>query len=126
MTAEPLTPPMVEAKLRQLVGDLSRAQVTLAELRDREVDSKHALNRARRRALLSAECPKITRGGWSAAERDAWVADQVADLEEAFDRAVVARESAQDHLRTLRDQADCVRSLSASVRASYEMAGAAG
>lgn len=126
MTAEPLTPVATEQKLRQLVNDLGRAQVALSVARDAEVDAKHALNRARRRALLSAECPKITRGGWSAAERDAWVSDRVTDLEEAYDRAVVVRESAQDHLRVLRDQAECVRSLNASVRLAYGMAGAVG
>lgn len=123
---EPLTPVAVEAKLRSLVTDLARAQTALAQARDLEVDAKHAMNRARRRALLSAECPKITRGGWSAAERDAWVDDQVTDLAEAYDRAVVTRESAQDHLRVLRDQGEIVRSLGASVRLAYGMAGVTG
>jgi hypothetical protein len=35
----------------------------------------------------------------------------------------VTRESAQDHLRVLRDQAEIVRSLGASVRQAYELAG---
>jgi hypothetical protein len=48
VSAEPLTPVGVEAKLRQLVNDLGRAQVTLATLRDREVDAKHALNSSAR------------------------------------------------------------------------------
>lgn len=125
MSAEPLTPVDIERKLRQLVTDLARAQSALAQARDIEVDKKHDLNRARRRALLSEKSPKVTRGGYTTAERDAWVDDQVADLQLAYDKAVIARESAQDHLRVLRDQAEIVRSLGASVRQAYEMAGAA-
>ena len=49
--------------------------------------------------------------------------EQVTDLRFAYDRAVVTRESAQDHLRVLRDQAEIVRSLGASVRQVYELAG---
>jgi len=122
--AEPLTPLAVEAKLRSLVTDLTRAQQALAQARDVEVDAKHELNRARRRALLSGQAPKVTRGGVTTAERDAWVDDKVTDLQFTYDRAVVTRESAQDHLRVLRDQAEIVRSLGASVRQAYEMAGA--
>jgi hypothetical protein len=122
-TPEPLTPLAIESKLRQLVTELTRAQSSLALARDLEVDAKHAWERARRRALLSEKSPKVTRGGYTTAERDAWVDDQVTDLRFAYDRAVVTRESAQDHLRVLRDQAEIVRSLGASVRQAYELAG---
>jgi hypothetical protein len=76
--------------------------------------------------LLSGKAPKVARGGFTTAERDAWVDSEVADLQFAYDRAVVARESAQDHLRVLRDQAEIVRSLGASVRQAYELAGTVG
>ena len=120
---ETLTPVDIERRLRSLVNDLTRAQLALAQARDIEVDAKHALGRARRRALLSDKAPKVSRGGATTAERDAWVDDQVADLYFAYDKATVARESAQDHLRVLRDQAEIVRSLGASVRQAYELAG---
>lgn len=110
MTTEPLTPVDIERRLRGLLNDLTRAQAALAQARDLEVDAKHDLGRARRRALLSGQCPKVARGGWTTSERDAWVDSEVADLQFAYDRAVVARESAQDHLRVLRDQAEIVRS----------------
>ena len=100
-TPEPLTPLAIESKLRQLVTELTRAQSSLALARDLEVDAKHAWERARRRALLSEKSPKVTRGGYTTAERDAWVDDQVTDLRFAYDRAVVTRESAQDHLRAV-------------------------
>ena len=121
---EPLTPMSIEAKLRHLVTELTRAQGALAQARDLEVDARHEHDRARRRALLSEKSPKVTRGGYTTAERDAWVDEQVTDLRFKYDRAVVTRESAQDHLRVLRDQAEIVRSLGASVRQAYELAGA--
>jgi hypothetical protein len=126
MTVEPLTPLSVEQKLRQLVNDLARAQVVLREARDAEVEAKHAHDRARRRALLSEKSPRVTRGGYTTAERDAWVDDQVADLRFDYDRAAVVREAAQDRLRVLLAQAEIVRSLGASVRQAYELANATG
>ena len=122
---EPLTPVDIERRLRSLVNDLTRAQQALAQARDIEVDRKHELGRERRRALLATERPKVARGGFTTAERDAWVDERVAVQQFDYDKAVVARESAQDHLRVLRDQAEIVRSLGASVRQAYEMAGVA-
>ena len=124
-TPDALTPVDIERRLRQLVNDLTRAQQALAQARDVEVDKKHDLNRERRRAMLSGKAPKVARGGYTTAERDAWVDDQVSGLQFDYDKAVIARESAQDHLRVLRDQAEIVRSLGASVRQAYEMAGSA-
>ena len=122
---EPLTPLAVEMRLRALVNDLSRAQMVLREARDAEVDARHAYDRARRRELLSEKSPRVTRGGYTTAERDAWVDSQCSDLKFDADKATVVREAAQDKLRVLLAQAEIVRSLGASVRQSYEMAGAA-
>jgi hypothetical protein len=123
MTAEPLTPLAVEAKLRQLVGDLTRAQAELREARDAEVDARHEYDRARRRALLSDKSPKVTRGGYTVAEQSAWVDEQCADLKFSADKATAVREAAQDRLRVLLAQAEIVCSLGASVRQAFEMAG---
>ena len=122
-TPEPLTPLAVEAKLRQLVTELSRAQSALRQARDLEVDARHEYDRAKRRALLSEKSPKVTRGGYTVAEQSAWVEDQCADLKLKSDKATVVREAAQDHLRVLLAQAEIVRSLGASVRQAYELAG---
>jgi hypothetical protein len=122
-TPEPLTPLDVETRLRHLVTDLARAQAALRQARDLEVDARHEHDRARRRALLSEKSPKVTRGGYTTAERDAWVDEQCADLKFAADKATVVREAGQDRLRVLLAQAEIVRSLGASVRQSYEMAG---
>lgn len=122
-TPEPLTPLSVEAKLRHLVTDLTRAQVSLAQARDLEVDARHEYDRAKRRALLSEKSPKVTRGGYTVAEQSAWVDEQCADLKFGSDKATVVREAAQDRLRVLLAQAEIVRSLGASVRQAYDMAG---
>jgi len=123
MSDEPLTPLTVEAKLRSLVTDLTRAQSALRQARDLEVDARHDHDRARRRALLSDKSPKVTRGGYTTAERDAWVDEQCADLRFAADKATVVREAGQDRLRVLLAQAEIVRSLGASVRQAYDTAG---
>lgn len=121
-----LTPVDIEAKLRHLVNDLARAQKALREARDAEVDAWHAHDSAKRRALLSEKSPKVTRGGYTVAEQAAWVEQQVEDLKFAADKATVTREAAQDHLRTLLAQAEIVRSLGASVRQAYSLAGVDG
>ena len=120
---EPLTPLAVEMRLRQLVNDLTRAQIVLREARDAEVDARHQYDRARRRELLSEKSPKVTRGGFTTAERDAWVDNQCSDLKFDADKATVVREAAQDRLRVLLAQSEIVRSLGASVRQAYELAG---
>jgi hypothetical protein len=126
MTVEALTPLDVERKLRQFVGDLTRAQAELREARDAEVDARHEYDRARRRDLLSDKSPKVTRGGYTVAEQAAWVDGECADLKFAADKAAVVREAAQDRLRVLLVQAEIVRSSGASVRQAYELAGTSG
>lgn len=123
MTEVPLTPMAIESRLRRLVTELSQAQQALAHFRDLEVEARHDLNRAKRRAVLSGRAPRVARDGATAAERDAWVEDQVDAEQVAHDRAVAAREAAQDHLRVLRDQASVVQSLGVFVRQAFELAG---
>lgn len=121
--SEPLTPVAVEAGLRRLVTDLTRAQQSLADARTAEVEAKHELATAKRRAWFSPDCPTPVRGGATVADRDVWVEQQTADLQQAYDLAVVGRETAADHLRVVRDQAEIARTLAASVRTAYGMAG---
>lgn len=125
MTDE-LTPIQVEQKLRSLVTELTRAQQALAQARDVEVGTKHAYESAHRRALLSDERPKVTRDGFTAAERDAWVQERCAKQQRDYDIAEAKRKAAEDHLRTLRDQAVIVATLAKSVHQAYSMAGATG
>ncbi|MEU4558594.1 hypothetical protein AB0F72_09390 [Actinoplanes sp. NPDC023936] len=120
-----LTHAQIESKLRHLVNDLTLAQSSLRAARDAEVDAKHAYESAHRRALLSEECPKVTRGGFTTAERDAWVAEQAAELERVFDLAEANRKAAEDYLRTVRDQAMIVMALGKSVQSAFSLAGVA-
>jgi hypothetical protein len=120
-----LTPLDVEAKLRSLVNDLTDAQIVLRKARDGEVDARHEYDRAKRRALLSEKSPRVTRGGYTVAEQSAWVDEQCADLKFTADKATVIREAAQDRLRVLLAQAEIVRSLGASVRQAFDLAGRA-
>lgn len=118
-----LTPAQIEAKLRRLVNDLAFAQTALRAARDEEVEAKHLFEAAHRRALLSEACPKVTRGGYTTAERDAWVGEQAAELEKAYDLAEAKRKAAEDYLRTLRDQSMVVMALGKSVSAAFTLAG---
>lgn len=120
---QPLTPVMVEAKLRQLVTDMTKAQQDLAAARDEEVRAKHDFERAHRRALLSGDCPKVTRGGYTTAERDAWVSEQCAEIREMYELAEVRRKAAEDHLRTLFQQGVIASALAKSVGQAFHMAG---
>ena len=123
MSDDLTTPVGIEARLRYLVTEMTHAQLTLAAARDEEVDAKHAHQAARRRALFSKDCPKVARGGYTTADRDAWVEEMAAEQQRQHDVATVRRETAQDRLRVLRDQGEIVRSLGASVRQAYGVAG---
>lgn len=118
-----LTPVEVEAKLRGLVTEMYAAQKALAEARDRETAAEIALKRARAAAFHHSDCPHVSRGGHTVADRDAWVDTKVMDEWAHARVAVTAREVAQDNLRVVLAVAETVRSLGASVRSAYSLAG---
>lgn len=120
---EPLSPLDVEAKLRGLVNDMSAAQKALREARDAETNAEIAYKRARARAFHSQDVPHVTRGGTTTGERDAWIDEQVMDEWSVFRLATTGREVAQDRLRVVLAIAETVRSLGASVRTAYTLAG---
>lgn len=123
--SDQLTLPEIETKLRWLVNELARVQKELAKARDDEVLVRQAWQSKRRRALMSDRCPRTGRGEGTVtvAERDAWVDMQCEEEEQVFQLAEVKRESAQDHLRVLRDQAVLVSALAKSVQISMGLAG---
>lgn len=123
MTYEPLSPVDVEAKLRSLVTELTKAQAELRDARDAETNAEIEHRKARLKAAHSDHCPVVSRGGPTVADRDAWIDREAFREWAAHQWAVTVRETAQDNLRTVRDIAEVVRSLSASVRAAYQMAG---
>ncbi|GGM26629.1 hypothetical protein GCM10011608_09330 [Micromonospora sonchi] len=88
---------------------------SLATLRDAEVDAKKEYEAARRRLMLSPECPRVERGGYTVADRDAWVDERCADQRTAYEVATAARETASDQLRTLNSQSVVITALSKNV-----------
>lgn len=118
-----LTPVDVERRLRQLVSQITSAQGELRTARDNETEADIAHKKARLVAAHSEDCPKPVRGGTTVGERDEWIDRQVFAEWSAYRRAETQREIAQDALRSVLSVAEVVRSLAASVRTSYEMAG---
>lgn len=120
---EDLTPIECERKLRGLVTAMSQAQTELRSARDAEVDRKHEYEAAKRRAFLSPDCPKPTRGGHTVADREVWVDGQAAKEQRAYDIATARREAARDHMQTVRDQSMVVMALLRSVSTAYALSG---
>ena len=123
MSDHPLTPEAAERRLVALDNAMAKAEFDLRRARDKEVEKKHEYEAAKRRAFLSAECPKPTRGGYTVADRDVWVDDRCAVEQRAYDIATAAREGAQDHHRTVRDQAMVAMALLRSVSTAFNMSG---
>lgn len=122
--SDTLTPVQIESKLRSLVTELTLAQTALRDARDREVAARHAYESVKRHAMFADGCPKVTRGGVTTAERDAWIDLEAAPEQRLYDIAEAGRKAAEDHLRVVRDQSMIVMSLGRSVNAAYAMAGA--
>ena len=120
---QPLNPVQVEQKLRQCVTDLYAAEKKLAEARDAETNAELAYRRYFRQHLLSDECPKVSRGGYTVTERDAWVEDKCSEWWEHYRLAQTRCHAAQDHVRTVRDVTSSVQSIASLVRQAYSMAG---
>ena len=133
---EALSPVQIEQRLSHSISDLTRAEAALRAARDQETDAEIAYRYGRNqnsrsiayrsafyRATLDKHAPEVSRGGYTVAERDAWVGLRCREQWEAYRRAQTVREAAQDHLRTVRDITEVLRSLGASVRTAYEGAG---
>lgn len=118
-----LTPVDVERRLVQLTTQITQAQNELRKARDGETEAEIALKKARLVASHREDCPKVIRGGTTVSERDEWVDRQCFSEWSAYRLAETAREIAQDALRTTLAIAEVVRSLAASVRTAYNMAG---
>lgn len=120
---EPLTPVSVEAKLRQLVTEITRCQQNLAQARDGETECELVYKKAKLVAAHTDGVPVPRRGSSTVAERDEWIDAQCFDSFSAYRRATTAREIAQDALRATLAITDTVQSIGASVRTAYAMAG---
>lgn len=123
MTRAPWTPVDAEMRLRAIDESLEPVVEEVKKARDLEVTRHGEYKDARRAAMLSAECPKVTRGGVTTAERDAWVEREAADAEKAYERAKKAREDAVDDMFKVKDQGAIVGKISDLVRQAYAVGG---
>lgn len=119
-----LSPVDVEQKLRQVVTEISRAEQALREARDAETDAEIEYRRTHRRAMLSPDCPIVTRGGTTTAERDAWVDEAASTDWENYRLAQAKCQAAADHVRATRDIATAVQSIGSLVRQAFQIGGA--
>lgn len=99
------------------------AKNQLAAVRNDEVEAEAAYLSARRRMFFNADCPVVVRGGVTVADRDAWVDEQVADLEQKWKLAKAATQAAKDHLDTVRAQAMVIGGLARTTQQIHGVAG---
>jgi hypothetical protein len=118
-----LTPVAAERRLLQLDNEMALAELALRRARDTEVEKKHEFEAAERRAFLDAACPRPSRGGFTVADREVWVADRCATEQRAHDIATSARQGAYDHLETVGKQALVCMALLRSVTTAFNMSG---
>lgn len=118
-----LTPVAAERRLVTLDTEMTKAELALRRARDEEVNAKHTYEAARRQAGFHKDCPLVARGGATVDMRKQWIDDQCAAQQRAYDLKTAAREAAQDHHRTVRDQAMVAMALLRSVTTAYNMSG---
>lgn len=118
-----LTPVAAERRLVQLDTAMTQAELQLRRARDTEVAKKHEYEAARRQAGFDKDCPRVERGGATVDMRRQWIDDKCAKEQREYDIAVAAREAAQDHHRTVRDQAMVAMALLRSVSTAYNVSG---
>lgn len=123
---DPLTPVLVERKLRWIFNEMTKARDVLAVLRDDEVAAKHQFEREHRAAMLSPARPKVERGGYTTAELAAWVDERCASAREAYEIGESRRRAGEDHLRTLFQQGTIAAVIAKSVHQAYGMSGVHG
>lgn len=120
---EPLTPVDIESALHRVITEMTQAQQALAKARTAETTARVTFKRAEAATFHRTDCPQPKRGEVTVGDRDAWVARQVMDDWEAAEIATTVREVAQDNLRVILAKAETYRSLGASVRTAYSLAG---
>ena len=121
---EPWTPNDAERALRWVLRAMLDAQQGLRDARDLEVAAKHEYERAKRQAFFRDDCPKPTRGGFTVADRDAYLDKTTATERERFELAQATTAAAQDHLRTLNAQSVVMSALAKNVQQTYGVVGA--
>ena len=123
---DPNTPPGAEAKLEAYSGALDDAMEKLRQARDDELSAKEDRDAAKRRAQLSPDCPKV--GVFdgvrtTVAYQTAWIEDQIAKQEHAYQLAKIARQAATAHLDKVGKQGSYQQTLTKSVADAYRGTG---
>ena len=122
----PATPPDAETKLAAYSDDLDKAQQDLQDARDAELEAEEDRDAARRRAQMSPDCPPVgvfNGKRTTVAYQQAWIEEQIADVEHKYRLAKLARQAASDHLKKLGKQGSFQQSLTGSVREAYRNTG---
>lgn len=120
---EPLSPVETERELSRLVSAISTAALDLARFRKARAIAYLAYRKAKTVAAHHPSCPRVVRGASTVAEREDWIDSQVWDEFEALTKADTMLEIGIEGLRATLATAEVVRSLNASVRAAYGLAG---
>jgi hypothetical protein len=121
---DPWTPVDAEKALRWVLRAMLDAQRGLAQARDAEVACKHSYEDAKRRAFFADDCPKPSRGGFTVADRDAFIEKATAEERQDYELATATKEAAQDHLRTLNSQSVILSALAKNVQQTFSVVGA--
>lgn len=112
----PLTVIETEQLLRDVNKALGEAVQELRDARKAELEALRVYRRAYRKAMLSEDCPVVSRGNVTVADRDAWVEDQVEEEWFAHQVAEGARDDAKTHLQTVKEQASVLQSIASGQR----------
>jgi hypothetical protein len=113
----PLTPPEAEARLAALAARIEKGVQIVHDLDEKAARLRREFDHAYALAFINAE-------GSMDVRKYLALANTIAEREAAEDAEVALRHGKQ-LLTAVRDEIDIVRSLNASVRASYGIGGAA-
>lgn len=115
------TPVTARNRIRSVGSALVKAEMDLKTARDAEVNAKHAYESARRAAALSAEAPRVLRGGTTVGERDAWVDDRCEAHEFAYRVAEANRQAAHCHYSTIETQSMLAQAILKSIDRAFSV-----
>lgn len=115
-TYTPLSMIQTEQKLLELNEALAEALDDLKAKRDGQVRAEHKLRKAQRSALFDEDCPAVSRGQVTIADRDAWVDDKSDAEWLEYNLAKVQMENAKDHMHAVREQISTMQSIASGQR----------
>jgi hypothetical protein len=113
------TPVVARARCKRIGTQLTQAQLALRRERRTEVEAEIAYRSARRRAQMASDAPKVERGGYTVADKEAWVDDAVQDEYLAWRLAELARVAAQETWKRLDQQGIIAQAMLKSVDIAF-------